>query len=226
MTTRQLPAAPITSDPAPEKSPRPRRRRIKRVLGYSALALAGVAWCGYLWLDATSDVHSTGQAECSRVSPVATAAQTKGQAEKDHAAVCGVLDSMADAWDRNDADAYGGKFTENATYTTFVGTHYTGRKDIADAHRALFDGFLDGSKLADSFLDIRFLSPDTAVVTSRGDTYTGDEPDELSKIQTYTLVREPDGEWRIAAFHNTQRQSVMERVSFLFSPDTRPEAEK
>jgi uncharacterized protein (TIGR02246 family) len=95
-------------------------------------------------------------------------------------------------------------------------------------HEALFSGFLKDTKLANSFLDIRFLSADTAVVTGCGDTYTGDEPapGRLSKVQTYTLVREADGAWRIAAFHNTKRQPVMERISFLLSPDTRSAAEK
>ncbi|MCM2416272.1 SgcJ/EcaC family oxidoreductase [Streptomyces sp. RKAG290] len=205
--------------------PRPRRRRLKRVLGISALTLALIGGGGYLWLDATSDVHRTG-APCTDIPPAAAATQTQTAAEKDHASICGALASLTAAWDRNDADAYGRHFTENATYTTFVGTHYEGRKDITVAHQALFDGFLEGSKLADSYLGIRFLSPETAVVTSRGDTYTGDKPDDLSKVQTYTLVRETDGQWRIAAFHNTQRQSVMERISFIFSPDTKPQAEQ
>jgi len=82
--------------------------------------------------------------------------------------------------------------------------------------------------VADSYLDIRFYGPDTAIVTSRGDTYTGrrPEPGELSKTQTYTFVRQNDGTWRIVAFHNTKRQSAMERISFLFAPQTKPQAEK
>lgn len=143
-------------------------------------------------------------------------------------AVCGVLASLVDAWNDNDAEAYGRLFTEDATYTTFVGSHYQGRKDITDAHRALFAGFLKDTELADSILDIRFLTPDTAIVTGRGDTYTGDRPapGKLSKVQTYTFVREASGEWRVAAFHNTKRRPVMERISFLLAPDTRPAAEK
>jgi len=40
------------------------------------------------------------------------------------------------------------------------------------------------------------------------------------------VVREADGVWRIASFHNTQRQRVFERLSFLLAPDTRPQAER
>ncbi|MET9693565.1 SgcJ/EcaC family oxidoreductase [Streptomyces sp. NPDC006514] len=105
-------------------------------------------------------------------------------------------------------------------------TYHQGRGDITEVHRALFCGFVKGTKLADSLLGIRFLGPDTAFVTSRGDTYTGGKPGELTKVQTYTMVREADGQWRIAAFQNTQRQPVMEKVSFLLSSGTIPAADK
>ncbi|MFE9788497.1 hypothetical protein ACFYO7_24275 [Nocardia salmonicida] len=42
--------------------------------------------------------------------------------------MCATLSAMTDAWDRNDTDAYGATFTENATYTTFIGTHYQGSR--------------------------------------------------------------------------------------------------
>ncbi|MFF5037587.1 SgcJ/EcaC family oxidoreductase [Nocardia salmonicida] len=216
-TTNQKPAPQDgTKDQAAGKSPASPRRRWVRILGVGLLAIAVAGGGGYLWLDASSDVHNAGQDECVNVTPT-------GQASPgDRDAVCGVLESLIDAWDRNDAVAYGSQFTEDATYATY----YEGRADIVNSHKALFGGFLEGSKLANSYLGIRFLSPDTAVITGRGDDYTGDAPGELSKVQTYTLLREADGRWRVAAFQNTQRKSVMERISFILSPDTRPEAEK
>jgi uncharacterized protein (TIGR02246 family) len=215
--TSVQPKVDTTDLPVPPR----RRRRIKRTLGVTALTLGLAAGGAYLWLDSTAQVHNIGKTACEQVTP--TGADTAA-----HQEICGVLSVMTDTWNRGDADAYGAIFTDDATYTTFVGTHYQGRRDITEAHRTLFSGFLKGTKLSDSFLGIRFYGPGTAVVTSRGDTYDGEpkEPGELSKIQTYTLVRQHDGTWRIAAFHNTQRQSAMERISFLFSPGTKPEAEK
>ncbi|MEV4142070.1 SgcJ/EcaC family oxidoreductase [Amycolatopsis sp. NPDC049691] len=134
-----------------------------------------------------------------------------------------VLDSLADAWNRGDADAYGAHFTEDATYVTFVGTRYQGRDDIAGSHRVLFEKFLKGTKLAHEVLDVRHLGPDVVVVSTAGDTYKGARPRKLAKVQTYTLVR--DGErWLVAAFHNTQRKPLLERVSFAFAPETKPQA--
>ncbi|MEU6370206.1 SgcJ/EcaC family oxidoreductase [Streptomyces sp. NPDC046931] len=144
----------------------------------------------------------------------------------DVAAVTSVLNELVAAWERHDAEAYGELFTEDATYITFVGTFYQGRQDIVDSHRTLFAGFLKGSKLADEVLGIRFLGPDVAVVNGRGDTYKGKRPQKLAKIQTYTLVHQDDGKWRIAAFHNTKRRPLMESISHRFAPGLIPAAEK
>lgn len=196
-----------------------RRRTVAKVLGASALALGIAAAVGYVWLDQTSDVRNQGVAECTSLTPVGgTAADLQG--------VCATLSELNAAWGRGDADAYGAVFTENGTYTSFAGTYYDGRRDITESHRALFNGFLKGSKLADAYLGVRVFGADTAIVTTRGDRYDDERPSELSKTATFTMVREHDGQWRIAAFQNTQRKTVMERISFLFEPDTKPEAER
>ncbi|MCZ4557887.1 SgcJ/EcaC family oxidoreductase [Rhodococcus maanshanensis] len=206
-------------DTKPTTSGKSRRRTIVRVLGATALALGVTAAGGYLWLNQTSEVRNTGVAECTTVTP-------DGGSDADLRGVCATLSAMTEAWGRNDADAYGAVFTENASYTTFIGTHYQGRSDLTAAHRALFIGFLKDTKLADSYLGVRFYAGNVAIVTSRGDRYENDRPAGLSKTQTYTLVREQDGQWRIASFHNTQRQRVMERISYIFDPETKPQAER
>ncbi|MET8872507.1 SgcJ/EcaC family oxidoreductase [Nocardia sp. NPDC004604] len=163
-------------------------------------------------------MHNLGTTACTTVPTAAP------QSAKE---ICDLLDELTSAWGRGDADAYGALFTEDATYTSFVGTYYQGRTDIIEGHRALFAGFKKGTKLTDSILGIRFYGTDTAVVTSRGDTYQDDptQPADMSKTQTYTIVRQ-DGRWLIAAFQNTQRKNVMERISFLYDPATRPAAER
>ncbi|MEO6086543.1 MAG: SgcJ/EcaC family oxidoreductase [Umezawaea sp.] len=144
--------------------------------------------------------------------------------DTDRTVLTAVIDSLADAWARGDADAYGAHFTEDVTYITFVGTRYQGRQDIVDSHRALFAKFVKGTKLAHEVLDVRFLGADAAVLTSRGDTVKGEHPKKLTKVQTYAMVREGD-RWLVAAFHNTQRKPLMEGISFRFTPETRPNAQ-
>ncbi|WP_328929353.1 SgcJ/EcaC family oxidoreductase [Streptomyces sp. NBC_00190] len=196
-------------------------KTVKRATLATAAVLTLGAAGAYLYLDTTSDVRRPGTEACADVIPA-------GANRADGEAVCATLDALTAAWGRGDADAYGRQFTENATYTTYVGSHYEGRSDITEGHRALFEDFVKGTELAASYLDLRFLGKDAAVLTGRGDDYSGSKPGpaELSKVQTYTLVRDTDGTWRIAAFHNTQRHNVMERFSFLYSPATAPKAEK
>lgn len=144
--------------------------------------------------------------------------------DDDRTAVMLLVYALEDAWARHDADAYGALFTSDATYTAFLGTRYRGRAEIVESHRALFTGVLRGTRIADDILDVRFYGPDTAVLTSSGDTYTGGRPERLGKVQTYTIVRRPDGAWRVAAFQNTKRRPLLEELSFRLTPAARPGA--
>jgi len=143
----------------------------------------------------------------------------------DTEAVTGLIRATVAAWGAGDADAYGSHFTADASYVTWVGTRYHGREDIVRAHWSLFRTFLRGTALADEIVDIHFLGPDTAIVAGNGDVLKGGKrPEEakLTKVQTYTVVREADGAWRIAAFQNTRRKALMEKISFKFAPQTIP----
>lgn len=140
----------------------------------------------------------------------------------DRDAVLTVLRELTDAWDRNDTDAYGALFTDDASYTTFVGSIYLGRAAIVESHRALFGKYLKGTRLADEVLDVRFPTGDTAVVVSRGDTYKGTSPKRLRKSQTYLLARQAGGAWRVAAFQNTKRNALLESVQVRSLPATAP----
>ena len=144
------------------------------------------------------------------------------------AAIHALIERTAQAWGSMDGAGYGECFTPDASYVTWVGTLYRGRADIAEAHQVLFSKFLKGTRLAEMILETRFYGPDTAIVNTRGDVYKGKRPadSKLSKAQTYTVVRGNDGEWLIAAFQNTKRKSLMERISFKFAPKTIPAADR
>ncbi|MFI6848665.1 SgcJ/EcaC family oxidoreductase [Kitasatospora sp. NBC_00085] len=148
----------------------------------------------------------------------------------DAAAIRALLERGAAAWADGDGTAYGACFTEDATDVTYVGTVYHGGEEIGRAHQALFDSFLKGTRLILDITDLRFYGTDTAVVVTRGDVRKGGTPEQdgkqgkVGKLATYTVVREADGRWRIAAVQKTQRKPLMEAVSFRFQPATRPAA--
>ncbi|MCA2225877.1 YybH family protein [Nonomuraea aurantiaca] len=141
----------------------------------------------------------------------------------DLAAIRTVLQRSQDAWNRGDGAAYGACFSDDATDVTFVGTVYHGAAEIGRAHQALFDSFLKGTQLVMEILEIRRYGADTAVVVTRGEVAKG-TPKKLGKLATYTLVREADGQWRIAAVQKTKHKGLMEAVSFKFQPATKPAA--
>ncbi|MFD4403986.1 SgcJ/EcaC family oxidoreductase [Nocardia sp. NPDC058499] len=196
------------------------RRRWPYVAGAVAAAIVLAGAGAYGWLRATATVANPGVGSCEEV-PVSwgsTPPDSRALAD-----ICATMAGLVTAWGQNDAAAYGAWFTPDATYTTWVGTHYAGRDDIVRSHRALFEGPLAGTELADRYLSLRFLTGEVALLVTRGDTYEGDVPDSLAKVQSYMLVRQDDG-WRVAAFHNTERSKVMERIQFLWYPGTRPTA--
>lgn len=208
----------------PTAGPSRTRRRVMRVFVAILAAVALILGGGYFWLSATAEVHSLGEEDCEDAT-LTSSGGTDSSDERAQAEICALVAALSQAWAAHDAEAYGAAFTPGATYTTFMGTHYDSREDIVRSHRALFDGPLEGTRLADSFLGVDLVTDDVAVVTTRGDTYEGEEPGDLTKVQTYTVVRQADGNWLIASFHNTQRSPVMERIQFLMEPDSRPSAE-
>jgi len=140
----------------------------------------------------------------------------------DEAGVRALFAQLVEAWNRGDGAAYGECFTDDATYVAWVGTLYRSGSDIGRSHQVLFDTFLKDTKMTiEGDVDVRFYGEDTAVLTTRGDV--GKKPSKGAKVQTFTLVRQ-HGTWKIAAFQNTRRHSLLERISFRFQPGIRPAA--
>lgn len=84
----------------------------------------------------------------------------------DAEAVENLLQQLYQAW--GNADAYASLFTEDADYIAFDGTHTTGRSAIAESHRPLFARFLKNSRLYGESSSMRFLTPDVALIHSKG----------------------------------------------------------
>ena len=145
--------------------------------------------------------------------------------DTDNLDIRALVQRSQDAWNRGDGAAYGACFTADATDVTFVGTVYHGGVEIGRAHQALFDSFLKGTRLTVQILEIRRYGSDTAIVVTRGESSKGDAK-KLGKLATYTVIRDADGQWRIAAVQKTQRKPLMEAVSFRFQPATRPGAHR
>ena len=120
------------------------------------------------------------------------------------AAVQALFAELIAAWGRGDGHAYGARFTDDADYVAFDGSHTRGRRVIAESHQKLFQTWLKGTRLTGQIERLRFLAPDVALVLATGATLVaGRDLPVRPSIQTLVAVKR-DGVWRFAAFHNTR----------------------
>jgi uncharacterized protein (TIGR02246 family) len=137
--------------------------------------------------------------------------------QADEAAVRELYEELMDGWNQGSGDAFAAAFTEDGDLVAFDGTHFEGRDEIAPFHQELFDKWLKGTRLVGEVRDVRFLSPDVALMHAVGSTVMRgkSEPSpERDSIQTLVAVRE-GGEWRLAAFQNTRVRRMRNAASFL-----------
>jgi uncharacterized protein (TIGR02246 family) len=131
----------------------------------------------------------------------------------DEAAIHRLFHRINQAWTDADATTFAAGFTEDADYTTFVGTHYRGRAAIVRVHHALWQKFLKGSRLIGTITDISPVTDDVAVVTGYGRVQRRPgRGRKFDKAQTYVAVRDSGG-WKFAAFHNCSRRPLLEWIA-------------
>lgn len=128
----------------------------------------------------------------------------------DEAEIRDLFRRLLDDWGRGDGEAYGSRFTEDADYVSFDGSHTKGRAEISASHQQLFDRFLKGTRLTGRILHVKFPSPNVALVHATGGTVMRGKTKpsrERDSVQTLVAVRR-DGGWRFAAFHNTRVRPI------------------
>jgi uncharacterized protein (TIGR02246 family) len=135
----------------------------------------------------------------------------------DEAAVRGLYQQLMDGWNRGSGADFAAAFMEDGDLVAFDGTHFEGRGEIAPFHQELFDKWMKGTRLVGQVKDVRFLSPDIALMHAVGGTVVRgkSEPSpERDSIQTLVAIRQ-DGEWRLAAFQNTRIRLMRNVAAFL-----------
>jgi uncharacterized protein (TIGR02246 family) len=135
----------------------------------------------------------------------------------DEAAVRGLYQQLMDGWNRGSGVEFAAAFAEDGDLVAFDGTHFAGREEIAPFHQELFDKWLKGSRLVGKVRDVRFLSPDVALMHAVGGTVMRGKTEpspERDSNQTLVATRR-DGEWRLAAFQNTRVRPMRNAAAFL-----------
>jgi uncharacterized protein (TIGR02246 family) len=111
-----------------------------------------------------------------------------------------------DGWNSRDPEKVAQAYTEDSEWRN-RDEFFKGREEIAPFHKQLFEKWLKGTRLVGRVEDVRFLSPDVALMHAVGGTVLrgNSEPSpERDSIQTLVAVRQEGGAWRLAAFQNTR----------------------
>jgi len=133
--------------------------------------------------------------------------QSATRPSAEETAVRDLYRQFMDAWSRGSGADLAAVFTDDGGLVGFDGTHLQGRQAIGPFHQRLFDKWLKGSRLVGQVTDLRFLGPEVAVLHAVGGTVLAGRhrpAPERDSIQTPVAVRQPGGDWRLAAFQNTR----------------------
>jgi uncharacterized protein (TIGR02246 family) len=126
---------------------------------------------------------------------------------------------LMEGWNRGSGEDFAAVFTEDGDLVAFDGTHFEGRAQIASFHQELFDKWMKGTRLVGRVKDVRFLSPNVALMHAVGSTIKRAKSvpsPERDSIQTLVATRQ-NGEWRLAAFQNTRLRVMRNRIASLVS---------
>jgi uncharacterized protein (TIGR02246 family) len=91
----------------------------------------------------------------------------------DEIAIRELIDHQVMGWAAGSPEGYASVFTSDADYITFLGSHYKGRAAIAASYAPLFKKLLKGSRLDFEITQLRFLTPDVALVHAEGAVVIG-----------------------------------------------------
>lgn len=138
--------------------------------------------------------------------------QTTKSSPENESAICALYFQMIDGWNKGDGNVFAAPFAEDADLVGFDGTHLKGRQEIVSFHQRLFDTFVKGSRLIGKVRNVRFLTPDVAIMHSVGGTILAGQSDiESERNSVHTIVAKKDdasSQWRIVAFQNTRAQYI------------------
>ena len=126
----------------------------------------------------------------------------------DESAVRNLIAEYAVSWNRHDIAAFGGLFAENCDYVNIDGVCWKGMQEIVQHHAELFQNRLKTAVRTLTGAEVRFPTPDVALVHASWDVTgwsrpTGKPVPVLKEITTMTIVK-TNGKWLITSFQNTE----------------------
>jgi uncharacterized protein (TIGR02246 family) len=125
---------------------------------------------------------------------------------QDEAAIQAVLDKSYKAWEAGDAAGMVADYTEDAT-AIMPGSLRDSRDVIRESMASAFAGPLKGSSTVNKWVSLRFLGSEAAIVVSEsGILFAGQtEVADAGKVNATWVFEKQEGQWLIAAYHNSPK---------------------
>ena len=126
----------------------------------------------------------------------------------DESAVRNVLAEYTVSWNNHDMAAFGRLFTEDCDYVNIAGVQWKGVQEIVQRQAELFQNRLKTAVRTLTGVDVRFSTPDVALVHATWDVTGSSRPTKeavpvVKETTTMTMVK-TNGKWLITAFQDTE----------------------
>lgn len=140
-----------------------------------------------------------------------------GGHKADEAAIRALLDLQISSWDAGDPIGYASAYMDPGDCVSFLGGHHRGREAIAASSEVPREGslvrrLLRGAHLRYELTDLRFITPDVAVIHASCGVAKGSRLNRRNlRINTSVAVRTDNG-WLLAATQNTTHRPFAEAL--------------
>lgn len=133
------------------------------------------------------------------------ASPTQQARAEDEAAIRKIVKCLQEAWNAGSGKDFAAPFDEDADYVIVNGMRVRGRKEIDAGHQGIFDTIYKNSRQSPTIQGIRFLSDTIAIAHIEWHLKLADSRE--GKAMNSLVLRKQNGQWSIAAFHNTRIES-------------------
>ena len=147
--------------------------------------------------------------------------ETWSRRPADQAAIQGIVHEQVSAWNSGDATAYSRHFAPGGSFTNIFGMVFDGHEAFQARHAETFATFFKGSSRVENIRQIRFVTPDVAIIDIDAEvSHFGDMPpgiaissDRVLRTRLQQVFVKRAGQWWSESYHNVAIEAAKTAVN-------------